>query len=57
MRAPVLLACLVLYGIVPCVARADEPGISLTIYGDNLALVQDHRTILRSSNRISTSTS
>ena len=45
MRAPVLLACLVLYGIVPCVARADEPGISLTIYGDNLALVQDHRTI------------
>jgi hypothetical protein len=45
MRAPVLLACLVLYGIVPCVARADEPAISLTIYGDNLALVQDHRTI------------
>jgi hypothetical protein len=45
MRTATLLACSILCGIGPCVVPADEPGVSLTIYGDNLALVQDHRTI------------
>jgi hypothetical protein len=45
MRKAILLALSVLPGISPCGLQADEPGVSLTIYGDNLALVQDHRTI------------
>jgi hypothetical protein len=44
-RKAIRVACSVLGVIAPCVLPADEAGVSLTIYGDNLALVQDHRTI------------
>ncbi len=31
--------------VVSLASAADEPGLSVTIYPDNLALIQDHRTI------------
>lgn len=45
MRAAIFIACSAVCGIATCVAHSQESAVSLTIYGDNLALVQDHRNI------------
>jgi len=44
MRTPISLVGVAL-GWIVSLAFADEPGVSVTIYQDNLALIQDHRTI------------